>query len=120
MSRSFDNVGRRSFRVYGCFQCRIYDYIGPQAYYLSQNFDLYVHRLEATLRCDDKVAPYEIKALHDIYISSTRQSYKRFEIEAVGLVRGIHNPADCMRNITGSGLLMRLLSTGIDDTPVEQ
>lgn len=55
-----------------------------------------------------------------IDILSARQSYKRFEISAIGLVTGLSNPADGLSKIGGNGALQKILETGMDETPVEQ
>lgn len=55
-----------------------------------------------------------------IDISAARESYKRYEIEAIGLIKGCDNPADDFSKINGNGTLKRILDSGIDETPVEQ
>lgn len=53
-----------------------------------------------------------------IDVSAARQAYRRFEISAVGLVRGEDNPADALSKIAGNQALRRVLVDGMDETPV--
>lgn len=55
-----------------------------------------------------------------IDIKSARQSYKRCEIESIGLIRGSANPADGLTRPQGNEALRRLMQTDMDKTPVEQ
>lgn len=55
-----------------------------------------------------------------IDVSAARKSYRNYEIECLGLVRGEANPADGLTEAFGNGALSRLMETGRDDTPVEQ
>lgn len=55
-----------------------------------------------------------------IDISAARESYKRFEIEAIGLIKGSDNPADDLSKINGNGALKQILDSGFDETPVVQ
>lgn len=50
---------------------------------------------------------------------AARQSYRSYDIECIGLIRGEHNPADCLTKPVGNGALRRLMETGRDETPVE-
>lgn len=52
-------------------------------------------------------------------ISAARQSYRRFEIHAVGLVRGENNPAEGLSKLNGKKALQKILTMGIDEIPVE-
>lgn len=44
-----------------------------------------------------------------IEIMAARQAYRRFEIAAIGLVRGEDNPADGLSKVNDNGALQRLL-----------
>lgn len=54
-----------------------------------------------------------------IDIASAREAYKRFEIQAVGLVRGDQNPADGLTKENDNGALDALLESSLDGTDVE-
>lgn len=53
-----------------------------------------------------------------IDIATAREAYKRFEIFAVGLLRGDTNPADALTKENDNGALDAILSSGIDNTSV--
>lgn len=55
-----------------------------------------------------------------IYISAAHQSCNRYEIDAIGLVKGCNNPADCLSKIKGKGALQQLIVTSVDNSPIEQ
>lgn len=55
-----------------------------------------------------------------INVAALRESYNRFEIDQIGLVRGKMNIADALTKTTPNPLLDTLLFTSQDDTVVEQ
>lgn len=55
-----------------------------------------------------------------IDISSARQSYKRLEIRRIGLVKGVENPSDGLRNLSCNKTLPAIFFVDNDNNPVEQ
>jgi hypothetical protein len=54
-----------------------------------------------------------------IDLSATRQSYNRFEIQSVGLIRSEFNPADALTKQEPNDALYKALTTGKISHPVE-
>lgn len=54
-----------------------------------------------------------------IDIASAREAYKKFEIQAVGLIRGDQNPADGLTKDHDNGALEILLQSGFDTRNLE-
>lgn len=88
---------------------------------------LYQQRIPLNIFTDSKQAldvitratdPTEKRLLIDI--AGLRESYNRQEISNLGLVATEDNMADAMTKLRCGGALDRLLSTGIDSTPVVQ
>lgn len=55
-----------------------------------------------------------------IDVGSTRQAYKNFEIDRIGLVIRAENPAFVTTKLATNGALQRITESGNDHTPVAQ
>lgn len=53
-------------------------------------------------------------------ISTTRITYRRFEICGLGLIRGYQNAADLLSEIRGKGMLGCRMEPRMDDTQIVQ
>lgn len=51
--------------------------------------------------------------------TGAREAYERREIDRVGLVRGLENPADSLTKLRGNSKLKQLIETSMDETPVQ-
>lgn len=55
-----------------------------------------------------------------IDVRCARQAYKDFEIDSIGLVSGMDNPANGMTELSSNGALQKIMESGYDLTSVVQ